>query len=474
MASEIPSTIVEAGAALRNGNLSSVALTSELLSRAKAAQETVSAFMTFTEESALAAAKRADDELASGVDRGPLHGVPLGIKDILATIDAPTTANSRVLDPHWGEKQDATVVKKLRDAGAVILGKLVLHEFAIGWPDPQTGMRFAMNPWDLNRLPGGSSSGTGAAIAAGLILGGLGTDTGGSIRGPAAFCGITGLKPTFGRVSKQGCVPLGYSLDHIGPMARTARDCALMLQVLAGHDPLDHTTSAAPVADYTAGLTGAVSGMRIGVPRTFFFDHPDLNGEIHDATLRAIDLLKEAGAVVREVALSLAPISRVAQRTIMLSEAYAYHQENLQRTPELYGKYTRRAFLEGSLLSGGDIVQAERVRTVVKREVAEAMHDLDVLIMPTGPGLAPVFLGTDPDHGRRAPSFMSIWNLTGQPAISVNAGFSSEGLPIGMQIVGKPFEEATVLQVADAYQQLTDWHTRVPAAASWEALKEPA
>jgi aspartyl-tRNA(Asn)/glutamyl-tRNA(Gln) amidotransferase subunit A len=465
MPPDLPATISEAGFWLRVGRISSLALTRELLGRARAAQDTVSAFMTITEDAALSAAQRADDELARGVDRGPLHGVPLGVKDILATVDAPTTANSRVLDAAWGAGTDATVVRKLREAGAVILGKLVLHEFAIGWPDPDTGMRFARNPWDLTRLPGGSSSGTGAALAGCLILGGLGTDTGGSIRGPASFCGITGLKPTFGRVSKQGCVPLSFSLDHVGPMARTARDCALMLQALAGPDPLDPCTASLPVPDYVSTLTGTLDGARIGVPREFFFDHPDLDAEVRDSVLKAIDRLQAGGASVREVALRHAPISRIAQRTIMLGEAYAYHREKLQHSPELYGKDTRSVFVEGAVFSAADYVQAQRARSVIKHDVLDTMAELDVLITPTTPGVAHVFEGTDPDVNRRAPSFMSMWNLTGQPAASVCCGFTDAGLPIGMQIVGKPFEEATVLRVADAYQQLTDWHTRVPSGA---------
>src|SRR5207248_2111224 len=209
---------------------------------------------------------------------------------IIATNDAPSTANSRVLDPAWGDRADATVVRKLRDAGAIVLGKLGLHEFAIGWPDPSTGFRIPKNPWDLSRTPGGSSSGTGAAIAAGLILGGLGTDTGGSIRGPASHCGISGLKPTFGRVSKEGCVPLGYSLDNIGPMARTVRDCALLLQVLAGFDPLDPCSVREPVPDFLTRLDGSVAGVRIGVNREYFFDGPELNAEVRQAVLAAIDL----------------------------------------------------------------------------------------------------------------------------------------------------------------------------------------
>jgi aspartyl-tRNA(Asn)/glutamyl-tRNA(Gln) amidotransferase subunit A len=462
MSDEVPSTIADAAEALRARRVSSVELTRALLARAKASQDTIGAFMTFTEQSALAAAERADAQLADGQDLGPLHGVPLGVKDILATHDAPTTANSHVLDPEWGQRADATSVRKLREAGAVILGKLVLHEFAIGSPDPETGLRFARNPWDPKRLPGGSSSGTGAAVAGGLIFGGLGTDTGGSIRGPAAFCGISGLKPTFGRVSKEGCVPLSYSLDHIGPMARTVRDCALMLRAIAGFDPLDPCSLQREVPDYAAALNGSVQGLRIGVPRAYFFDAPELPDEIRDAVLQAIEDLARAGATVTDVVLPHTAVARITQRVIMLGEAYAYHQADLAQQPEKYGKYTRRQIVQGALYSAADYVQAQRMRSIVKAEVLEAMADLDVLLTPTTVGLAQIFEGYDPESTRRSPSFMGMWNVTGQPAASVCCGFSREGLPIGMQIIGKPFDEATVLRVGDAYQQLTDWHTRTP------------
>jgi aspartyl-tRNA(Asn)/glutamyl-tRNA(Gln) amidotransferase subunit A len=463
MADELPLTIGAAAEWVRSGRVSSVELTRAYLARAQRTQDSVGAFMAFTEESAVAGAQRADAERAGGRDRGPLHGIPLGIKDILATRDAPTTANSHVLDPQWGERDDATSVKKLREAGAVILGKLVLHEFAIGSPDPDTGLRFARNPWDLARLPGGSSSGTGAALAAGLILGGLGTDTGGSIRGPASFCGISGLKPTFGRVSKEGCVPLSYSLDHIGPMARDMRDCAVLLQTIAGYDPLDPCTVRRDVPVYADALSGSVRGLRIGVPRQYFFDSPELNPEVLGAVNQALEELARAGAVVRDVALPHAAAARIAQRVIMLGEAYAYHQADLARQPHKYGKYTRRQVLQGALYSAADYVQAQRMRSIVVAEVREVMQDVDVLITPTSVTVAPIFEGYDPDSMRRAPSYMAMWNVTGQPAASVCCGFSTEGLPIGLQIVGKPFDEATVLRVGDAYQRLTDWHLRMPA-----------
>jgi aspartyl-tRNA(Asn)/glutamyl-tRNA(Gln) amidotransferase subunit A len=462
---ELPASIAEAGAALRDGRLSSVALTQSLLARAKATQETIAAFISITEEAALLAAQRADTELSNGLDRGPLHGIPLGIKDIIATADAPTTANSRVLDPAWGNRGDATVVRKLREAGAVLVGKLGLHEFAIGWPDPTTGFRIPKNPWDLARTPGGSSSGTGAAIAAGLILGGLGTDTGGSIRGPAAYCGISGLKPTFGRVSKEGCVPLGYSLDNIGPMARTVRDCALLLHVLAGFDPLDPCSARVPLQDMLANLDGFIAGVRIGLSREYFFDVPDLNAEVRQAVLAAVDRLAAAGGSVTDVSFPHAAVARDAQRVIMFSEAYAYHELDLQQQPEKYGRYTRQQIQQGAFFSAADYVQAQRVRALVKAEAEQALADVDVLITPTMLSVAPTFEGYDPDAVRRQPTYTGIWNLTGLPALSVCCGFSEIGMPIGMQIVGRAFDEPTVLKVGDAYQVLTDWHTRVPELA---------
>jgi aspartyl-tRNA(Asn)/glutamyl-tRNA(Gln) amidotransferase subunit A len=461
----LPATIADAGDWLRAGRLSSLALTQALLARAHAAQDTIAAFITITDAPALAAARRADAELAQGHDRGPLHGIPLGIKDIIATADAPTTANSRVLDPAWGQRDDATVVRKLREAGAVLLGKLGLHEFAIGWPDPDTGFRIPKNPWDLSRTPGGSSSGTGAAIAAGLILGGLGTDTGGSIRGPAAYCGISGIKPTFGRVSKEGCVPLGYSLDNIGPMAHTVRDCALMLQVLAGFDPLDPCSASTPVPDMLAGLDGSLQGIRIGVPRAYFFDVPELNPQVRQAALAALDLLAANGATIVDVELPHAAVARAAQRVIMSGEAYTYHEPDLQTRPELYGKYTSQQLRSGAFYSSADFVQAQRVRSLIKAEADQALSTVDVLITPTALDVAPTFAGYDPDAMRRQPTFMGIWNLTGLPALSLGCGFSEAGLPIGLQIVGKAFDEPMVFKVGDAYQRLTDWHTRLPRAA---------
>ena len=467
---ELPLTIAEAADWLRSGRITSVALTEAQLARIHATQDTLAAFVTVMDESALAAARAADEDFANGIDRGPLQGIPLGVKDIIATKDAPTTANSRVLDPAWGDRDDATVVRKLRDAGAVVVGKLGLHEFALGWPDPETGFRIPKNPWDLTRSPGGSSSGTGAAVGGGLILGGLGTCTGGSVRGPAAWCGISGMKQTYGRVSKEGCVPLGYSLDHIGPMARTARDCALMLQVMAGYDPADPCSADVPVPDMLGKLDGSVGGIRIGVPRDYFFTVPELNAEVKAAVEAAIEQLAAAGATVVEVSLPHALEARMAGRLTSTCEAYAYHLPDLQARPELYGKYARRSIMLGSLFNGSDYVQAQRFRSVFKAECDAVLGpQADVMIMPTMLTVAPRMADSDPDALLTSPGFTPAWNLVGLPALSIPCGFSEAGLPIGMQIVGRAFDEPTVFKVADTYQQLTDWHARVPNLAK-EAL----
>ncbi len=463
---DVPITIAEAAEWLREGRITAVALTEALLARSHATQDTLAAFITIADDAALAAARQADADFAAGVDRGPLQGIPLGVKDIIATKDAPTTANSRVMDPAWGAGRDAHVVTKLRAAGAVITGKLGLHEYATGWPDPDTGFRIPKNPWDISRSPGGSSSGTGSAIAGGLILGGLGTDTGGSVRGPASYCGISGMKQTFGLVSKAGCVPLGYSLDHIGPMARSARDCAIMLQVMAGYHPADATSVNVPVPDMLAKTDGSLAGVRVGVPREFFFTLPELDSEVKTAVETAIARIADAGATVVEVNLPHADAAWMAGRITSSSEAYTYHLPDLRTQPEQYGRYARRSIMFGSLFSSSDYVQAQRFRSVFKAECAAVLGpQADVLVVPTMTDVAPTIADYDVGASRVSAGFTPPWNLTGLPAFSIPCGFSSSGLPIGMQVVGRAWDEPTVFKVADAYQRITDWHTRVPQIA---------
>ena len=472
---ELPRTIAEAASLLRSNELSAVELTEACLKRAHAAQESLEAFLHIADETALVSARQADADFAAGIDKGPLQGIPLAIKDIIATEDAPTTANSHVLDPAWGQREDATVMRKLRAAGVIMLGKTGLWEFATGWPDPETGFPIARNPWDPERTPGGSSSGTGTAIGANLVPAGLGTDTGGSVRGPAAYCGISGIKQTFGLVSKEGCVPLGYSLDNIGPMAHTVSDCAIMLQVMAGYDPKDPCTVNRPVADMVSGMDGSLAGVRIGVPYEYFFTVPELDAELKAAVLGAVKAMEAAGATVVDVSIPHAAEASLAQRPISASEAFAYHELDMRTKAHLYGKYTRQTLQANALYTGADYVQANRVRSVIKAECAAlfrsalgaAGEGVDVLIAPTQLGPAPKFDGYDPDATRFGPSFMAIWNLVGLPALSIPCGFTASMLPLGMQVVGRAFDEATVFKVGDAYQRITDWHLKSPTMA-WE------
>jgi aspartyl-tRNA(Asn)/glutamyl-tRNA(Gln) amidotransferase subunit A len=462
---DIPLSIKAAAAALRDGQITSAQMTAAMLDRIEHLNPRVGAFIAVTGETAMAAAEQADADLARGVDKGPLQGIPLAVKDIIATRDAPTTANSHILDRSWGAHWDAPVVERLRMAGAVLMGKTVTSEFACGAPDPDKGFPMPKNPWNVEHSASGSSAGTGIAVAAGMVLGGLGTDTGGSVRGPASANGHTGLKVSFGRVPKFGCVPLGYSLDSIGPMARSAWDCAALLKVIAGYDPRDPTAAQMTVPDYPKALTGEIKGLRVGVPRAYFFDAPELDQEVKAAVLEGIDMLQRAGAVVREVTIPHADVAKNANNLIWAAEGFAYHRDDLRTRWEVYGRYTRTAIARGALFNGPDYIQAQRVRSYFKKAVAAVMADLDVLVTPTSTTPAEKIDEMDMDRRMLGASFTGMWNLIGLPALAVPCGFSSTGLPLSMQIVGKPFDEATVLRVGDAYQRVVDWHLRVPPIA---------
>jgi aspartyl-tRNA(Asn)/glutamyl-tRNA(Gln) amidotransferase subunit A len=466
MPDQLPLTIKDAAGAIRAGDISSTSLTSQLLDKITSLNETLGAFVTICADTAMAAAEVADAELSSGLDRGVLHGIPLAIKDIISTKDAPTTANSRVLDPDWGKGVDAPVVARLRTAGAVIMGKATTSEFANGQPDPDKGFLIPHNPWNTEHTPAGSSSGTGIAVAAGLALGGLGTDTGGSIRGPAAVNGHTGLKPTFGRVPKNGVVPLGYTLDHVGPMARSAYDCAALLEVIAGYDAGDPYVTKLPVPEYREQLTGDVAGLRVGVPMPYFFDAPDLDAEVRDAVLATVALLKANGATVVETEI---PYAHEAKEATMISsggEAFAYHRNNLVNKWSDYGRYTRLNLVRGALMTAGDYAQVQRFRGFFAREVAKVLSGLDVLITPAMVTPAERIADMNPERRLTQSSFTGQWNFTGLPAAVAPCGFSSSGLPLSFQVIGKPFAEGQVLSVVDAYQRLTDWHLQVPPLAA--------
>jgi aspartyl-tRNA(Asn)/glutamyl-tRNA(Gln) amidotransferase subunit A len=465
MTNDLPLTIAEAAAALRDGSISAVGLTSMVLDRIGSLNDQLGAYVTVCGEAALEAAEVADQDLAAGVDRGSLQGMPLAVKDIIATADAPTLCNSLITDGGWAPGIDAPVVTRLRGAGAVIVGKATTSEFATGWPDPDKGFPTPRNPWNLEHTPAGSSSGTGIAVAAGLALGGLGTDTGGSVRGPAAVNGHTGLKTTYGLVPKNGVAPLGYSLDSVGPMARSAADCAALLQVIAGHDRGDPSTPRRDVPGYADELTGSVAGLRVGVPRPYFYDHPELDDEVRAAVLAAVDVLRGLGAEVVDTAVPHAKEAKDACMITSGGEAFAYHRADLLERWDRYGRHTRMSIGRGALFGGADFAQAQRFRSHFRREVSRVMADLDVLITPTMPGPAGRIEAMAAETSLLGPSFTAPWSLIGVPAAAVPCGFTSTGLPASMQVVGKPFADGTVLRCADAYQRVTDLHLRTPPLA---------
>ena len=455
-------TMREAGQLLKRRELSPVELTRAFLDRIEALDGKLQAYITVLPQLAMAAARTAEAEMLRGEYRGPLHGIPIALKDLYDTKGIRTTASSRVMADRV-PSEDATTTARLEAAGSILLGKLAMHEFALGGPDPTCGFPLARNPWNLAHIPGGSSSGSGAAVAAGLCMGSLGSCTGGSIRGPAAYCSLVGLKPTYGRVSRFGVVPLSWSLDHCGPMTWTVEDTAYMLQAIAGPDPKDPTSSRAPVPDYSAALKEDIKGLTIGVPRHFFWaDDPRIDRETLTVVDAALQTLAELGAQVEEVTIPALRYAGGAQPAIMLSEAFAYHQRLLRSQPEEFGDMVRARFRTGGLLSSADYVQAQRVRNVLKREFAAVLQKVDVIVSPTMSSPAPAFATIDGMTTARRPSFTGPYNLTGMPAISVPCGFTAAGLPVGLQIAGKPFDEPTVLRMAYTYQQHARWFEKRP------------
>jgi len=450
-------TIRELGARYRKRELSPVEVARALLARIEKLDPALHAFVTLTPDRALADARAAEDALRRGDER-PLLGIPVGHKDIYLTKGIRTTGGS-ALFADWVPDSDSTVGRRWQDAGTVLLGKLITHEFAFGLQFPGHRFQPARNPWNLEHIPGGSSSGSGAALAAGLLHGATGSDTGGSIRGPAAFCGITGLKPTYGRVSRAGVMTLSWTLDHTGPMARTVEDCAYLLQAIAGHDAADPASSTRPVDDYVGALDGSVRGLRIGVPRNYFFEDADTDNV--RAFEDALGTLRKLGADVRDLQIPAFNLSR-SFMLIMLSEAFAYHEQDLRLHPELYGEMLRERLLTGALVTGPEYVQAQRVRMQICADVAEVMKTVDVLATPTTPKTAPTFKTMyDPELAFPRTN-MPPFNLTGQPTLALPCGLSASGLPLSLQLSGRAFEEATVLRLGHAYQRATDWHTRRP------------
>jgi aspartyl-tRNA(Asn)/glutamyl-tRNA(Gln) amidotransferase subunit A len=417
-----------------------------------------------TEERALADARASEARQMAGSRRGPLDGIPIAHKDIYNTAGIRTTAHSRLLE-HNVPTRDAHTVAKWVDAGTVMLGKLATHEFAFGGPSFDVPWPPARNPWNTDHFTAGSSSGTGAAVAAGLVLGGTGSDTGGSIRGPAALCGIAGIKPTYGLSSRSGILPLAFSLDHAGPMAWTAEDCALLLQAMAGHDPEDPASVDRPIADFTAGIDQGVKGLRIGVVRHFFeTDHP-ASAATRAGIDAALDFFRKEGAEVRDVVLSPAADYHAVGYLLMVTEAFALHAPWMRERFKDYGELLRDRVALAATVSGPDMIAATRQRRLLCREMATAMADLDILVSASQQGEAPRIDSVPKWANMEKPSFTMPFNVTGYPAVSVCTGFGEGGLPVAMQLAGKPFTEPTLFRAAHAYESAMPWRTRRPALA---------
>jgi aspartyl-tRNA(Asn)/glutamyl-tRNA(Gln) amidotransferase subunit A len=454
-------TIAELGRAYDRRDLSPVEVTRALLDRIAAHDGKLHSFIRVTDEIALAEAAAAEREMMAGERRGPMHGIPYGLKDIVETAGITTTGHSKLRQDHV-PKENAEIVRRLKAGGGVLLGKLATWEFANGGPSFDLPWPPARNPWDRDRLPGGSSSGPGAAVAAGFMPAAIGTDTGGSVRGPAAFCGIAGLKPTYGRVSRRGVFPNTFTMDHCGPMTRSAEDIALMLQVIAGFDPADPSTEDCPVPDYRAALDGGVEGLRLGLVEGWHEGagaHPDLG----PAIATAVTVFEKLGAKVETVNLSSLRDYTDCKTTISLVELYTIHEPDLRTRPQDFGRILRNHILSGALIRAEEYQAALRWRTALAREQAVVMQRVDALITASARTIADRADPTQHDRHGIGPSITQPFSISGFPALAIPCGFSrDEGLPLSLQIAAGPFQEPTVLRIAHAYQQATDWHHRHP------------
>ena len=461
-------SLSEASQLVRGKKVSPVELTRECLTRIERINPKLNAFITITADSALAEARQAESEIQKGHWRGPLHGIPIALKDLVDTAGVRTTGASAVIKDRV-PTEDAEIVRRFKAAGAVFLGKLNLHEFAYGGSSVISYFGPVRNPWNLDYCPGGSSGGSAAAVAAYLCYGAIGTDTGGSIRQPAAYCGLVGLKPTYGRVSTSGVIPLSWSLDHLGPITRNVIDAALMLQVIAGYDPQDTNSIDIPVPNFASTISASTSSLRLGIPRNYFYD--ELHPEIQATTEAALSVLKRITASLQD----MPPLASDATYSswmdpyaaVITAEAYAYHKEYIARSPELYQEPTLRRLRVGADVTTPKYIESRRELDRVRRSIARVFDKVDLLITPTTrvPPFAIAEL-QDPNTLRARELAMlhntRPLNFPGVPTISVPCGFTRAGLPIGMQITGPTGSEATVLRLAYAYEQAAEWHKRKP------------
>jgi aspartyl-tRNA(Asn)/glutamyl-tRNA(Gln) amidotransferase subunit A len=455
-------TIADAARLIERRRLSPVELTDALIRRIETLDPQLNAFLLPTPEKAREQARAAEREIMAGRYRGPLHGIPFGLKDIYATAGIRTTSHSKICK-NLVPTEDATTVAKLYDAGAVLLGKLATNEFAHGGPSFDLPWPPARNPWNRDHFTGGSSSGAGAAVAAGFAPGALGSDTGGSIRGPAALCGIVGLKPTYGLVSRAGVYANSFTFDHAGPMTWTVEDCAIMLQAIAGYDPKDPASADRPIQDYRAALTGDIRGLRIGIVRHLYEDDIVVAPEVLSALDEAYAVLRSLGALLEEVRIRPAADYYAVKITIAESEQYAIHEEELRSRPGDFGADFLGRALPAVLYSGADYVQAQRERRLMLAEMALIYEKYDLLVTPTAPGPAPRLGTWQTISFWQNSSLTTPFNVSAGPALAQCMGFTSTGLPLSLQLVGRPFDEATVLRAAHAYETATNWRSRRPS-----------
>jgi aspartyl-tRNA(Asn)/glutamyl-tRNA(Gln) amidotransferase subunit A len=464
-------TLAQAADLVRARKLSPVEYTEALLARIAALDPVYHAFIVVTADIARAEAKAAETEIARGGWRGPMHGMPYALKDIFDVAGLPTTCHSK-LRMHHRATADATVTRRLREAGAVLLGKLSLHEFANGGPTLELPWPAARNPWNIDLHPGGSSSGCGTAAALGLAPATLGTDTGGSVRNPATCCGVVGMKPTYGAVSRTGVFPLAFSLDHVGPITRTVEDNAILFQAIAGHDPADPGSARRTHADCLTGLKRGVKGLKIGLIAHFYQEDMTADPQIVAGLETAIDVLRRLGAEVKPIRLSPLPRWMDCGRIIHYAEAYAIHEKDLQERPEDYAAITRRRMLGGAFIAASEYVKAQQLRTLLCAEYRAALREVDALVTLSSYDL-PCRIDDDEAIARTYERQCRMpFNVAGAPAIAVPTGFSTEGIPLAMQIAGRAFDEATVYRIAWAYCDAAGWCERRPQVV--EAAKQPA
>ena len=454
------------GRRLRQGEISPVEIVEAHLSRIRATEPTLNSFITLLPEQDMAAARQAERDIQAGRYRGPLHGIPVALKDLYATGGVRTTSGSRLFDTHI-PAQDCTVAARFRQAGAILLGKLNMHQFAYGPTGENPDYGPTRNPWNPELITGGSSGGSGSAAAAGQCPITTGSDTGGSIRIPAALCGIVGLKPTYGRISRHGLTPLAWSMDHPGPMTRTVEDAALTLNLIAGHDPQDVASANRPVPDYTAALTGDLRGLRIAAPRQYF-DAP-LAPEVRQSVNEALTTLESLGAQVREVDFPEFQDAAAISTIMLMAEASAAFRDLLQTdAPRIY-EPVRLRLEAGLFISAADYLRAQQARAVFDRAARRLLTGADLIAGPAAPITAPPLLEQQVQAGEHQIGVVAAltqytrpYNINGFPAISVPCGFSPDHLPIGLQLAARPFDEAAALRAAHAYEQATQWHTRRP------------